>query len=590
MTSRARTTAVQLRVLLRRFWPYTVGLRAKMVALAGLILLAPVLSAITIWLFKLLIDDVLVPQRFDALPALALAYTVVTMSSGLVSFLDRSLSASLGEDVLLRVRSAMFAHLHSLAPVDLERSRPGDLLARLTADVTAIEDIVLDGGAQALSYTTQIVVFVAAMLVLDWRLTVLALVAAPCLLALARIISTRLRRRSRERRDHVGAMTAVAEESIAHAAAIRVFHRAADEQERFDIEQRAARRATMSAIRLQAAVAPLTDLLQVLGVLTVAAVAVHQLATGTKTLGGILVFVGYLSQLYGPVQSFGDLTTSLYSAAAGAERVAELLDMPGRLPEPASTEVATPCPVRRGRVELRGVSVRYAGSDRPALDDLTVCIPAGAHVAVVGPSGAGKSTFVAALLRLLDPDEREILLDGADLRSIRSPDLRRQVVAALQEPAIPDTSISDIVSWGDPDAGIRRVREAARAADVDAFVLGLPDGYATRAGTRGGALSGGQRQRLSLARAILADAAVLVVDEPTTGLDADTAGRVLARLTDVRRDRTTILVTHDPLVVAHADLALELVEGRGALRPNAARLRTRDRVDCSTSIAAWAAP
>lgn len=566
MTPVTRDGAMRLRTLVRRFWPFTAGLRPRMLALAVLVLVAPVLSAGTIWLFKLLVDDVLIPHRYDALPGLAAAYGGMTLLSGAVSYLDRTTSAGLGEELLLRVRSAMFAHLHTLAPGDLWRREPGDLLARLTGDVSTVEDLVLDGGAQALTYLTQIAVFIGAMLLLDWRLATLALLAAPGFLLLARTISGRLRRRSRERRDHLGTMTAVAEESIAHAAAVRVFGRAPAELARFDAAQRAARRAALASIRLQAVVAPLTDLLEVLGVLAVATVAVHELADGSITLGGLLVFVGYLTQLYGPVQSLGDLTTALYSAAAGAERVAEVLDLPSRLPGPPDTStVAAPTPGRCGALELRGVTVRHPGSDRPALNAVSVGIPAGAHVAVVGASGSGKSTLAALLLRLLDPDIGSVRLDGRELADIPPTELRTLLGAALQDPCVPDATVAEVLAWGAPGASLDQVREAARVADADAFVLDLPESYATRTGPQGSALSGGQRQRLSLARAVLSQAPVLILDEPTTGLDSATARRVLARITDVRRGRTTIIITHDPVGVAHADMVLELDHGRALL-------------------------
>ncbi|MEU8495072.1 ABC transporter ATP-binding protein [Pseudonocardia alni] len=542
-----------------------------MSALFVLVLVSPLFSAVTIWLFKLLVDDVLVPHRYDALPELAVAYTTVTLLAGGVSYLDRTLSAALGEDLLLRVRSAMVAHLHTMAPGEVARRDPGDLLARVTGDVTAIEDLVLDGGAQALSYLVQILVFVGAMALLDWRLTALALVAAPGFLLVARAVSGRLRRRSRERRDHVGEMTSVAEESLAHVAAVRAFGRATAELDRFDAAQRAARRATMASIRLQAAVAPLTDLLEVLGVLTVAAVAVHELSAGSITLGGLLVFVGYLTQLYGPVQSLGDLTTSLYSAAAGAERVAELLDLPSGPPDPVPTRPRAPSPAARGEIELVDVVVRHPGSDRPALDGVSARIPAGAHVAVVGASGSGKSTLVAALLRLLDPDSGSVRLDGRPLTAVPDDEFRGLVGVALQEPCIPDGTVGEVIGWGAPGASPRRIREAARVADADSFVLDLPAAYGSRTGPRGSQLSGGQRQRLSLARAVLTDAPVLVLDEPTSGLDSVTAARVLARITDKRRGRTTVFVTHDPVVVAHADLILQLDRGVAVLRPSARR-------------------
>src|SRR4051794_33855040 len=316
-----------------------------------LVLVAPALAAATIWLFKLLVDEVLVPHDFRAFPQVALAYAAMTLLDGLISFVDQVLSTRVGEELVLRVRSALFQHLHAQSPGFFEQRELGDVLSRLTGDTAAIEELLLSGSAQLLTYVAQIIIYATAMFLLDWQLAAIALVASPAFLVVARMVSTRVRRLSLERRRLAGTMTSVAEESLANAPLVRVFDRADAERERFDTEQRAALRVTMRTARLQALFGPITDLLQVVGVLGVAAFAVGELASGELTLGGLLVFVGYLTQLYGPIQGLGALAQSAYAAAAGAERVFELLDIDPDLGEPAGSPAADRRPAR-GALEL----------------------------------------------------------------------------------------------------------------------------------------------------------------------------------------------------------------------------------------------
>jgi ATP-binding cassette subfamily B protein len=552
--------AVRISRLVARFWPYTRGLRGRLALVCGLVLVAPALAAVTLWLFKLLVDEVLVPHDFRVFPQIALAYAAITLLDGLVSFIDQILSTRIGEELVLRVRSTLFKHLHDQSPGFFEQRELGDVLSRLTGDTAAIEELLLSGTAQLLTYVAQIVIYTTAMFLLDWKLAAIALIAAPAFLVVARIVSSRVRALSLERRRLAGTMISVAEESLANAPLVRVFDRADAERERFDVEQRAALRVTMRTARLQALFGPITDLLQVVGVLGVAAFAVGELAGGELTLGGLLVFVGYLTQLYGPIQGLGALAQSAYAAAAGAERVFELLDIDPDLGEPAGPPAADRRPAR-GALELRGVQVQYPGADAPALAGLDLKIPAGQHVAIVGESGAGKSTLVKVLLRLRDPDAGSVRLDGQPLDTIPAERLRREITAVLQDPYVVDASVADNIRWGRPEASDAQLHAAARVADADSFVRRLPAGFATRIGQRGRLLSGGQRQRLAITRAVLRDSPVLVLDEPTSGLDQETARRVLARLATERRGRTTVVITHDRAALGFADRVITLERG-----------------------------
>ena len=432
------------------------------------------------------------------------------------------------------------------------------MLSRLTGDIGAIEDLVLSGVAQAVTYLLQMVLFTGALFYLDWRLAGAALIAAPGFLLAARFFSSRIKDASREKRRRAGALTSVAEESFANSALVRAYNRANQEGTRFHEQNLAAFSAQMTATRLQALFRSLTDLLEVFGVLFVIGLAVWELTNQRITIGGLLAFVAYLSRLYSPIQGVGRLTNSLYAASASAERVIELLDE-----KPAVTDPVTPRPLRnaRGTVRFGRVSFTYPGTATPALAGIDFTVAAGNRVVVVGASGAGKSTLAKLLLRFYDPDAGAVTLDGIDVRELSLADLYRNVATVLQETLVFDGSIRENILWGRPEASDAEIVAAARAADAHGFILAMPDGYDTRIGQRGRMLSGGQRQRLAIARAMIRDAPVLMLDEPTTGLDADSARRVLAPLRRLMAGRTTIIISHNLATVTDADTILFLEHG-----------------------------
>jgi ATP-binding cassette subfamily B protein len=554
------TPAIAVLDVVRRCWPFARPYRAWIALGLLLLILVPAVEVVEIWLFKLLVDDVLVPKDFAALLPIAAAYLGLTLLTSLLRFGDDYVATWVGERFLIDLRTRVHAHLQTLAPTQLSRRPSGDLVARLTGDVQAIERLLLSTLGEGVSAIARIAFFGGAMVLLSWKLALVALVVVPVFYAISRRFTRLVRHAAREKRRRTGSLSAVAEESLATGALVQTLNRQQAETDRFAGEARSIMDAELASTRISGAFGPLIGVVELLGALLVVTAGVWALTANELTLGGLLVFLTYLSQLYRPLRSLGTLATDAFAAAAGAERVLELLDERPEVVERPGAR-ALPGPVR-GRIDLDGVSYRHPGGERDALDGVRLTVHPGELVAVTGPSGAGKSTLAALLVRFADPDAGAIRIDGHDVADLTFASLRDAVTLLLQDTVLPDVTAAEAIAQGRPDASLEQVELAARAAGIHDVLTALPDGYATRLGRGGTRLSGGQRRRVAVARALLRDSPVLVLDEPTTGLDDRSRDALLDPLRRLSRGRTTIVVTHDPAVLAWADRTVTLRDGR----------------------------
>ncbi len=550
---------LSVRRAFRRFWPYARPYRAWFGLTLVLILLGTAIETAQVWVFKLVVDDVLVPRDFGPFWWIAGLYLALALVDGIVSFADSYLSTWVGERFLLALRSDLFAHLQHLSLDFFETRRLGDVMSRLTSDVSAIEDLVLSGVADAISYGLRVLFFAGALFFIDPLLAGVSLLVAPGFYFLARWFSTRIKQLSREKRRRAGSISAVAEESLSNIALVQANNRQDAEVERFQRENLGSFAAQMASTRLKGLFAPLVSLLELVGALVVMGVGTWQLSRGRLTLGELLAFLTFLTQLFGPIRALSRLSGTLASAAAGGERIAEVLDT-------SPTVVDQPVPVAlgdvKGRLDFRGVSFCYPGRDEPALSEVTLSVAPGQTLALVGASGAGKSTVSKLALRFYDPTAGSVSLDGHDLRELRLAELREHVALLAQETLVFHGTVAENVAYGREGATRAQIEAAARAADAHEFIAALPDGYDTVVGQRGRRLSGGQRQRLSIARAMIRDAEVLILDEPTTGLDAESGRRVLEPLRRLMAGRTALVISHNLLTTRDADQVVVLDDGR----------------------------
>ena len=543
----------------RAFWPDLRPLRRWLALMLAALLLAPLLESATIALYGLLIDDVLEPRNLAVFPSIAAAYLGLTLLSGLVSYADGVVSAHVSEQFLATVRSRVFAHVQRLAPEFFSERQRGDLVNRVVSDIEDVEEVMISGVAEVVSFVLRIVIFSGALFVIDWRLASLALTVIPFFALVSRFFARRIRDVSREQRWHEGEVSALVEEGIANIPLVRAYGLESMQRERFTSATLRNAGSLVAIARLKAAFSPVLEFVELAGVLVVIAAGAWALSQGQVTLGGLLVFLTFLTQLLGPVNGLSQLIGGMAGATAGAERVLELLDEPAGQEPVADSD---PLVAENASITFSGVSFTYPGAELASLQDLSFTVSPGRTLALVGESGAGKSTVARLLMRLHEPDAGVVLLNGRDISSIPPHALRGLMAPVLQESLLLAGSIRENIALGKPDATDAEIGEAARAADADRFIAALPDGYDTVVGQGGATLSGGQRQRIAIARAILRDAPILILDEPTSSLDAVTSERVMSALMSGRRTRTTILISHQLLHTRHADEILVLDSGR----------------------------
>ena len=561
----AAAPVLELREIFLRFWPFARPYRRFVPLIVLFAVVASALQAATIWIYKILIDDVLVPRDFELLVWVVLAYLGLTLADGVASFCEEYLSDWVGGRFMVSLRTEFFSHLQSLSLSFFERRSLGDMLSRLSDDIEEIEEFVISEMASTLTYLFQFVFFVGALFYLQWHLALVSLIVLPLFLVVARYFSKRMGGATREERRRVGSVSAVAEESLSNAALVQAYNQQEYEVSRFHKENEASFAAEMKATRLDALFSPLVDIIQVLGVGVVIAVGTWELSQGHLTIGGLIVFLVYLSQLYTPIRGLSELLTTFYEASAGAERVIEFFDQ-----KPSVKEQDEPLTLEhaQGHIEFDSVSFRYPAKKRKALNkkrkalsEVSFEAGPGEVLALVGPSGSGKTTITKLLLRFYDPNRGAIRLDGHDLRELSLHSLRDNVALLLQETLVFAGSVRENIAYGKPGASEEEIIAAAKAADAHKFIEALPEGYETLIGQKGRLLSEGQRQRVAIARAMIRNAPILVLDEPTTGLDAKSTETVMEPLGRLMEGRTTIVISHNLLTVREATTIVVLEEG-----------------------------
>lgn len=570
--------------IVRRFWPY-IRQERGLVAMALTALLSQVgLRLLEPWPLKVVfdhvlpadgsvglgdggLDDEIVEAVWQLSPphlsptillwGCAIALILFTGLRALAEYISTVGFALAGNRVLTQVRDDLYQHLQRLSLRFHNQARSGELTLRVISDVGLLKEVVVTAFLPMLGNTLILLGMVGLMLWLHLELTLLALATIPLFSFTTLRLSRRIQEVSRQQRRREGSMASAAAESMGAIKVVKALSLEAAFAQVFTSQSKKTLKDGVKAKRLAAQLERSVDLIIAIATALVLGRGAHLVTNGALSPGDLLVFLAYLKDAFRPVRDFAKYTGRLAKASAAGERIINLLD---ETPDIVDAPHATDAPPFQGGIELQHVAFAYE-PDQPILRDVSLRVEPGQQVAIVGPSGSGKSTLASLILRLYDPDRGLICIDGVDIRDYTQASLRSQISVVLQDSLLFAATIGENIAYGNPTATAADIRLAAQLANAHEFIERLPQGYDTLVGERGVTLSGGQRQRISIARAAVRQSPILLLDEPTTGLDKDNERTVIEALQRVAQRSTTLIITHDLTLAAKADQIIYMERG-----------------------------
>ncbi len=547
----------QYRRLLRFVQPYW-----RKLALAGVILAINSVAGLALPLvIRYVVDSALVEASLPLLNRVTLLLFALFLVQAVLGFGQAYLLGWVGERVVANLRTALYSHLQAMPLRFFTATRTGELLSRLGNDVTTIQDAVTGTLLSLLSNVIMFVGGVVIIFVMAWQLTLIMLAVVPLAVIGMIILGRWVRRYSRQVQDALAEVSAVAEEALSGVRIVKSFAREPYEIGRYQDGVERLFGIAIKRVRLGAILGPIIGLLAFSTIALVLWIGSREVIAGRLSPGQLVSFLLYTVMIASPIASFTSLYAQFQRALGASERVFQLLDAP---PEMVDEPDAVELPPIRGEVRFEGVCFDYGDSAeaRVVLGDINLVAQPGQVVALVGPSGAGKTTLVNLIPRFYDPNCGRILIDGYDIRKVKLRSLREQIGIVPQETALFSGSVRENIAYGKLDATQEEIEDAARAANAHDFILELPEGYDTLVGERGVKLSGGQRQRIAIARALLKDPRILILDEATSSLDTESEQAVQEALERLMRDRTTFVIAHRLSTITNADWIAVLDGGR----------------------------
>jgi len=548
--------------------------RGKLVGGMGFGLVYALARVVEPWPLKVVFDQVLFhkPARgflsssftffgtspYDILAAAAVVLVIAGLVRGVAYYYEDFLLSTAAQEIVYRIRARLYRHLHSLPVAFHQRRRTGDTLVRLSADIIVLRDVLVDSIVNIGTGLLMVVLMLAVMFAVDPLLTLLALASMPLVALLSALYGRSIRASSRKQRKREGQVAALMHEALGAVAVVQLYGAEEREQERFKAVNRRSLKQGIKATRLEARMNQGVELALTAATVVVLWVGTLRALHGAITPGVLIVFISYLRAAYRPLRRASKTVQRSAKAAAAAERIVELLETE---PELTDAPDAVPAPRFAGRIGFDDVSFGYQPG-RPVIHGISALIEPGSTVAVVGPTGSGKSTLINLVPRLYDPTGGRVTIDSRDLRELTLESVREQISLVQQETVLFGLTIAENIRYGCPDATDEEVVQAAEAAGLTELIGQLPDGFDTVLTERGSSLSGGQRQRVAIARALVRRTPVLLLDEPTTGLDPASRRGVIEALQHLMHGSTTLVVTHDMELARNADEIVVLGRGR----------------------------
>src|SRR5437762_4090266 len=497
-------------------------------------------------------------DKFSILNFAVLSVLAIAIVGALSSYLEKYLTTSVGQWVMHDLRRVLYSHIQRLSLSFHDHKRTGDLISRVTTDIDAVQSLISSVLLGLLVNVLTLFGMMLVMLYLNWAFTVIALLVAPALFFVVYHYTHRIKNASRAVRRQEGEVVSVLEEVLGSIRVVKAFAREDYEQERFEHESRESVERALEARSVKAKLPPLVEIIVACGTCLVLWYGARLVLNGALTPGELLVFLLYLGKMYKPMRELSKMTDTISKAQVGWERIREVLENEMQVRD---LPRAKPAPRFKGEIEFDKVSFAYEGGP-PVITELSLHIEPGQLAALVGPTGAGKTTIVSLLPRFYEANSGEIKIDGTDIRRYQQKSPREQSRFVLQETLLFRATLAENIAYGKPNATREEIVRAAKLANADEFIDRMADGYDTMVGERGVTLSGGQRQRITIARAIIRDSPILILGEPSAGLDAESEKLVFDALGNLMEGKTSIVIAHRLATVRRADVIFVIDEGR----------------------------
>ena len=557
-----------IRELLR---PHTKSLALGILAAVG----SGIANLLEPWPLKIVLDNVLKSKapttgwlnrlffsitggdKLAILEFAAIAVMAIAVIGGLCAYAEKLLTTSVGQWVMHDLRQTLYFHIQRLSLAYHDRKQTGDLISRVTSDIDAIQTFIASSLLDALVDVLTLLGMVGVMSYINWRFTLIALSIAPPLAMVVFVYTRNIKKASREVRKKEGEIVSVIQEVLTSIRVVKAFAREDYEQRRLEDESLENVEIALRARSLKARLAPLVSVIVAAGTGLVLWFGSRMVLAGSLEPGSLILFIFYLGKMYKPMQDLSKMTDAYSKASVGYERIREVLDTQGEIKDlPGARRVSR----LKGAVEFEHVTFGY-DPNRPALEDVSFKIAAGQVAAFVGPTGAGKTTIISLIPRFYDPSGGVVKIDGVDIRRFQQRSLRRQISFVLQETVLFRGPIWQNIAYGKPDASRAEIHRAAELANAGEFIEKMPDGYDSTIGERGVTLSGGQRQRIAIARAVIRDTPILILDEPSSGLDAESEKLVFEALDRLMKGKTSIVIAHRLSTIRSADVIFVVKDG-----------------------------
>ncbi|HHL41836.1 MAG TPA: ABC transporter ATP-binding protein [Candidatus Bathyarchaeota archaeon] len=545
-------------VLFRRMISYITSQKREMTVLVVSIIASTIINLLPPYMYSLAIDTYIKQMDTRGLYLLGAGFIAVYLLSFVTQLAREYLINWLGSRLELNMRMDMFKHLQVLSLDYYAKEEVGSIVSRVTNDVDKITELITSGVASVISDILTLIGIIGIMLWMDLRLSLVTFSVIPLMALFLYIWGRRVRKVYRETRKTIASVSAKMEESVSGMKEIQSYSRESETRREFKQVNQSNMQANVQAGQVMSAFWPAVSVFTAIGNFLVLYFGGTAVMNGTLSVGLLFGFMSYLSRFFMPIQDLSGFWNSVQSALAAAERIFDIMDTPkGIMDKPDAVDI----PPIEGHIEYRDMSFRYE-DDTPVLSDVNLEIKPNTTVALVGPTGVGKTTMINLLYRFYDPKQGSVLVDGYDLRDIKLASLRKQMAVVLQDNFLFSGTIMDNIRYGDLDATDEEIIEVAETVGAHEFIMKLPEGYQTEVRERGGRLSVGQRQLISLARALLADPRILIMDEATSSIDAYTELIIQQALDKIFKNRTSIIIAHRLSTVRNADMIIVLHEGK----------------------------